>query len=175
MALAYDFDGFRLDVPGRHLSYRGSRIKLTAKAVAVLALLAERAPEVVSRAEFEAVVWPEGFIEPANLTQTIYMLRKALGRHATLPPIETVNGRGYRLAATVVPGSVPAAASHAPAIEPSHRFGWPIAATLAAVVLALVMLVGAERTAADRSAADRQAGTPSGSTTHPQAAPAQRL
>jgi DNA-binding winged helix-turn-helix (wHTH) protein len=173
MALAYDFDGFRLDVPGRQLTYKGSRIKLTAKALAVLALLAERSPEVVSRAQFEAVVWPEGFIEPANLTQTIYMLRKALGRHAPLPPIETVNGRGYRLAAAVAPGNLASRTIEAP--PPRARIAWPVITSLAAALLALILLVGAQRLAAERGATDRGAAASHGTTTHPQAAPAQGL
>lgn len=172
MALAYDFDGFRLDVPARQLTFRGSRIKLTAKALAVLAVLAERAPEVVSRAEFEAAVWPEGFIEPANLTQTIYMLRKALGRHAAIPPIETVNGRGYRLASAFA-SQGPASAARA--LQSPRRFGWPVITSLAAALLALILLIGAERLAEYRLANDRGTGTASGSTGHPQAAPAQRL
>jgi DNA-binding winged helix-turn-helix (wHTH) protein len=171
MALAYDFDGFRLDVHNRQLTYRGSRIRLTAKALAVLALLAERAPEVVSRAEFEAAVWPEGFIEPANLTQTIYMLRKALGRHTALPPIETVNGRGYRLASATAPG----ATAVAPVERVPARLGWPVLTSLAAVLLALILLVGAERLAASRVNPEHSAGMQNGTTTHPQAAPAQRL
>jgi DNA-binding winged helix-turn-helix (wHTH) protein len=102
MESAYEFDGFRLEPQTNRLSYRGTELKLTAKACSVLTLLVERAPEVVSRAEFEAAVWPEGYIEPSNLTQTIYMLRKALGPVASVPPIETVNGRGYRLVAPIV-------------------------------------------------------------------------
>ena len=106
MPLVYDFDGFRLEPNERRLHFRGSPVKLTAKALAILTLHAERAPRVVSRQEFESAVWPEGFIEPANLTQTIYMLRRALGRFACLAPIETVNGCGYRLNAKVTPREV---------------------------------------------------------------------
>jgi DNA-binding winged helix-turn-helix (wHTH) protein len=95
----YEFAGYQLDVREQRLTRDGVPIKLTAKSIAVLALLAERAPTTVTRAEFEATIWPEGFIDPANLTQTIYMVRKALGEHEL--PIETVNGRGYRLATDV--------------------------------------------------------------------------
>jgi DNA-binding winged helix-turn-helix (wHTH) protein len=95
----YEFEGYLLDVREQRLTRDGVPIKLTAKSLAVLALLAERAPATVSRAEFEASIWPDGFIDPSNLTQTIYMVRKALGEREL--PIETVNGRGYRLATEV--------------------------------------------------------------------------
>jgi len=115
----------------------------------VLALLAERAPEIVSRAEFEAAIWPEGYIEPANLTQTIYMLRKALGSARGSAPIETVTNRGYRLAAPVrrldslAPAALrqPARIRMAPAAR-LRRLGF--VASLAAI-LALAMFLGLQR------------------------------
>jgi len=148
MPLVYDFDGFRLEPNERRLHFRGSPVKLTAKALAILTLLAERAPRVVSRQEFESAVWPEGFIEPANLTQTIYMLRRALGRFACLAPIETVNGCGYRLNAKVTPREVSIAFDpfRKPATSRSRLFDWRIAASLA-LLFALVALVGASRLA----------------------------
>jgi DNA-binding winged helix-turn-helix (wHTH) protein len=122
------------------LLYRGAPVKLTAKALAVLAQLAERSPEVVSRAQFEASVWPDGFIEPANLTQTIYMLRRAFGRCSPTVPIETVNGRGYRLCTTVARREV-TVRPRAP-----RQLDWRVVASLA-VLIALFALAGAARIA----------------------------
>jgi len=138
VAAVYDFDGFRLVPSEGRLTYRGAPVKLTAKALAVLAQLAERAPEVVSRAQFEAAVWPEGFIEPANLTRTIYMLRRAFGRCSAPVPIETVNGRGYRLCAAVHRKEA--------AVRPRaiRHLDWRLVASLALLV-ALVALAGAAR------------------------------
>ena len=136
MSAVYDFDGFRLATRGKGLTYRGSPVKLTAKAIAVLTLLAERAPEVVTR-PIEATVCSVGFIEPANLTQTIYMLRRALGRMAVPVPIETVNGRGYRLGVNV---------TRKVATAPRARLDWRVVASLA-VLIVLVALFGASRIA----------------------------
>jgi len=148
MPVVYDFDGFRLDPSERSLNFRGSPVKLTAKALAILALLAERAPRVVSRQDFEAAVWPEGFIEPANLTQTIYMLRRALGRFASLARIETVNGCGYRLNAKVTPREVSTGFDpfRKPVASRGRLFDWRIAASLA-LLFALAALIGASRLA----------------------------
>ena len=145
MPALYDFEGFRLVPSEGRLAFRGTPIKLTAKAVAVLALLTERAPDVVSRAEFEAAVWPEGFIEPANLTQTIYMLRRALGRCAA-PPIETVNGRGYRLCANVRRKEIAPRPALGRTLLAPRQVDWRIVASIA-VLFALVALFGAVRVA----------------------------
>ncbi len=167
MALVYEFEGFRLDHESRRLMYRGKPIKLTAKACSVLAVLADRAPEVVSRAEFEAVVWPEGFIEPANLTQTIYMLRKALSDVGPAP-IETVNGRGYRLCAVVERGE---AGAKKPRGFASFGRAWRIAASVALLAAALVIAFGLTRYVQIRAAQTATLPSPAGAIVHPQAAP----
>jgi DNA-binding winged helix-turn-helix (wHTH) protein len=167
--MLYDFDGFRLVPNEARLTFRGAPVKLTAKAAAVLALLAERSPEVVSRAEFEAAVWPEGFIEPANLTQTIYMLRRALGRFASLVPIETVNGRGYRLCAAVHrKEAAPRFGVNRTLLRP--HLDWRIVASVA-VLFALVALFGAARIAYALHP-PASSTTAAGGAAHPQAAPA---
>src|SRR5438105_6768838 len=49
------------------------------------------------------LVWPDSFVEEANLSQTIFVLRKTLGDDADGRPfIDTVPRRGYRFAAPVV-------------------------------------------------------------------------
>src|SRR5579862_2206317 len=157
MARAFEFDGFRLEPEARSLTFRGARIHVTAKAVAVLALLAERAPDIVSRADFEAAIWPEGYIEPANLTQTIYMLRKALATPNGPAPIETVTGRGYRLA-TAVRQTDAAARVAAPTVAVPfggrlRRAG--VAASLAALLI-VALLLGFERVQASKQIAAPQ-------------------
>lgn len=63
-----------------------------------LALLLKAQGKVVSREEFLDTVWKGVVVEEHNLTQTIFMLRKALGK---LPNgreyIETVPKKGYRI------------------------------------------------------------------------------
>lgn len=49
-----------------------------------------------------AAVWPDSFVEEANLSQTIYALRKSLGDgHGRPQYIETLPRRGYRFVAEV--------------------------------------------------------------------------
>src|SRR5450432_381632 len=51
----------------------------------------------MARAELIESLWPNAFVEEANLTVTISMLRKALGENGTRAEfIETVAKRGYR-------------------------------------------------------------------------------
>jgi tetratricopeptide (TPR) repeat protein len=84
-------------------------------------------------------VWPDGFIEPANLTQTIYVLRKTLD-DADAQIIETVPGRGYRFAAPVQISAEPEQliVSSQKSRPLLLRFLWPtFAAVLALVMMAL--------------------------------------
>ncbi len=91
----YEFGPFRLDSRRESLSRDGREIHLTAKSYATLLLLVEREGSLVSKDEILERVWPNGFVEPANLTQTVYVLRKALG-DVDGRLIETVPNRGYR-------------------------------------------------------------------------------
>ncbi|WP_245536230.1 winged helix-turn-helix domain-containing protein [Terriglobus roseus] len=72
---------------------------LPRKQLEILSILLEAAGEVVSRDEIIDSVWPDVIVEEHNLTQTVFLLRRALGR---LPDgqdyIETVPKRGYRIA-----------------------------------------------------------------------------
>jgi DNA-binding winged helix-turn-helix (wHTH) protein len=67
-----------------------------------LLVLVRRGREVVSKEELLKEVWPDSFVEEANLSQHIFKLRKALGD--TLEGeryIVTLPGRGYRFAVPV--------------------------------------------------------------------------
>jgi hypothetical protein len=56
---------------------------------------------VVTEDELMKMVWPDTFVEEANLSRNIFMLRKALGETAQDRYIVTVPGREYRLAENV--------------------------------------------------------------------------
>lgn len=72
------------------------------RSIQVLALLAERAGEVVSREDLLGAVWGETFVTEEVLTHAIWDLRRALGDDSRNPRfIQTVPRRGYRLTATV--------------------------------------------------------------------------
>jgi DNA-binding winged helix-turn-helix (wHTH) protein len=82
----YEFGPYRLDTVGRSLECRGEVIALPPKAVEVLAELVKRPGEVVTKKELLETVWPEAFVEEANLNQMVFVLRRA---------IESTNGSEY--------------------------------------------------------------------------------
>ncbi len=97
----YAFGEFCVDPQNRVLRLRHEPIALTPKAFEVLLLLIQANGQVVSKNELMQAVWPDSFVEESNLTQTVFMLRKALGETANQRYILTVQGRGYRFAPEV--------------------------------------------------------------------------
>jgi eukaryotic-like serine/threonine-protein kinase len=80
----------------------GDLVAVTSKALEILLVLVERSEHVVTKDELMKEVWPNSFVEEANLTQHISMVRKALGEtpqdHRY---IVTFPGQGYRFAGGV--------------------------------------------------------------------------
>ena len=102
----YEFGPYRLDTVGRSLECRGEVIALPPKAVEVLAELVKRPGEVVGKKELMETVWPETFVEEANVNQMVFLLRRALRNNRT-EYISTVPRRGYRFSGTVRTVDVP--------------------------------------------------------------------
>lgn len=136
---------FHLNVEQLLLTYEGRPVALGPKVVETLLALAEHPGDVLSKAFLMDRVWPEGFVEEANLAQNIHVLRKTFRRHGSKDPIETVPRRGYRFTGTVQRTSdsvfVPAPLVQAPAVKssPSRRIAAAIA--LAAFAATSVVLV----------------------------------
>jgi len=82
-------------------------IALPPKAVEVLVELVKRPGVVISKKELMEAVWPETFVEEANLNQMIFLLRRALGTTQEREYIATVPKRGYRFADSVHSVDVP--------------------------------------------------------------------
>ena len=100
--VVYEFGPFRMDPDKQVLLRDGQLIAVTPKAFETLLVLVRRGREVVSKEELLKEVWPDSFVEEANLSQHIFKLRKALGD--TLEGeryIVTLPGRGYRFAVPV--------------------------------------------------------------------------
>ena len=94
----YEFDRFRLDVAHRMLYENGRPLALAPKVIETLIALAESGGRLVSKDELMERLWADAFVEESNLTQNIYLLRKALGNDAQgRPIIESFRRRGYRL------------------------------------------------------------------------------
>lgn len=98
----YEFGPFRVD-PGKEILLRaGEPVPLTPKTFQVLLVLVRHHKEVVSKDDLMKAVWPDTFVEEANLSRNIFMLRKALGDNLEDQRyIITVPGRGYRFAENV--------------------------------------------------------------------------
>jgi TolB-like protein len=100
--LCYEFGPYQLNVNTRLLKRSGETISLTPKAAEILAMLVTRAGQLVEKDELLKEIWPDTFVEEANLSQNIFYLRKALGDDRAGPKyIETVTRRGYRFIAAV--------------------------------------------------------------------------
>ena len=95
------FDGFRLDAANRLLLRNDSPVALAPKAFDTLLYLLENRGRLVTREELMQAIWPDSFVEGANLTVYISLLRKALGEENGRRYIETVPRKGYRMTAEV--------------------------------------------------------------------------
>jgi DNA-binding response OmpR family regulator len=88
----------RIDLRGRQAECGGVRLALTARKFDVLACMARRPGEVVSREEFLDQVWGDETQLTEN-TVDVYVgyLRRQLAGLPGAPRIETVRGVGFRL------------------------------------------------------------------------------
>ncbi len=114
----YEFGEFQLDSQKRLLRRGTEGVGLTPKAFDVLLLLIQHSGELVTKDEIMRAVWPDSFVEESNLTQTVFMLRKALGETADQRYILTVQGRGYKFVAEVK--EISSNGQEASAAAPSH-------------------------------------------------------
>jgi DNA-binding winged helix-turn-helix (wHTH) protein len=90
-------------LPMQLLLREGDRpVPLGSRALEILIALLERRGELVSKQDLMARVWPNVFVEPANLTVHMSALRRALrdGRDGHRF-IVNIPGRGYRFVASV--------------------------------------------------------------------------
>src|ERR1700722_9616973 len=98
----YEFGPFRVDPDKQLLLRQNQPIAITPKAFETLLILVRHSREVVSKEELMKTLWPDSFVEEANLSQNIFVLRKTLG---DTPDdrryIVTLPGRGYRFAEQV--------------------------------------------------------------------------
>ncbi len=93
----YKFDRFRLDAALLLIYENKTLVELAPKVVETLLALVERSGEIVSKKELMDRLWADSFVDEANLTQNIYLLRKTLGKTEDgRDLIETFRRRGYR-------------------------------------------------------------------------------
>ena len=93
------FLGYEIDRARWQLRHGGNVLPLNRKTFDLLLYLVDHADRVVTKDELLRALWPESFIEESNLTQQIFLLRRALSKYEPEAKIiETVSGRGYRFA-----------------------------------------------------------------------------
>jgi DNA-binding winged helix-turn-helix (wHTH) protein/tetratricopeptide (TPR) repeat protein len=110
----YRFGPFTVDPARRALTCNGEPVALQSRTFDLLVCLVQRAGRVVTKDELVNELWPDAFIEDSNLSQHIFLLRKALARCAPGEhPIATLAGRGYQFVAKVE--REPSALAHVPA------------------------------------------------------------
>jgi DNA-binding winged helix-turn-helix (wHTH) protein len=98
------FGLFELDLSAGELRKSGVKLRLQGQPFQVLALLLERAGDVVTREELQQKLWPsDTFVDfDHSLNTAINKVREALGDSASSPRyVETLARRGYRFIAPV--------------------------------------------------------------------------
>jgi cholera toxin transcriptional activator len=98
------FGIFEADLRSGELRRKGAKVRLQGQPFQVLAILLQRAGEVVTREELREALWPQDtFVDfDHSLNTAINKLRGTLGDSGTNPRfIETLARRGYRFIAPV--------------------------------------------------------------------------
>jgi DNA-binding winged helix-turn-helix (wHTH) protein/TolB-like protein len=99
----YEFCRFRFDAENHLLERDGSPVSLTPKAFEILLVLVQNGRKLTSKEELMRRVWPDSFVEEANLTVNISALRRQLGETPEGQQyIETVPRKGYRFAIPII-------------------------------------------------------------------------
>jgi len=99
------FSGYQLDPGARSLKHEGRAIPLAPKTFDLLVFLATHPHQVVTKEELLAALWPNAFVEERNLSQHVFLLRKALGSAGQGEQVvATVPGKGYQFTAAMEQG-----------------------------------------------------------------------
>jgi DNA-binding winged helix-turn-helix (wHTH) protein/Tfp pilus assembly protein PilF len=145
----YEFGPFQLDAARLLLLDRGEPLPLGPKVVETLLALIEHPGEVLPKGDLLARIWPEGYVDEANLAQNVYVLRKTFRGRWNVEAIETIPRRGYRF-------SVPVRLREASRPQPLPARPTPLLSRRAAVlaaVCALALLAGSALTSQSRGGA----------------------
>lgn len=152
----YEFGVFRLDAARRLLTRDGASLTIPPKTFDLLLLLVENRGRVLTKKELMEALWPQTFVEDANLSFQVSALRKTLGGDGA-EWIETLPRYGYRFAGQILEvNAQPAPEAVAwkpvepvladellPASSPRNRvppYYWAMTGFLAIVALILAVL-----------------------------------
>ena len=95
----YEFGPYRLDPAERKLLHNNQIVELPPKAFDTLVLMVRNSGHLMEKDELIRTLWPDSFVEEGSLSNSIFLLRKALGEDPQY--IETVPKRGYRFVGAV--------------------------------------------------------------------------
>ena len=98
----YAFGPFLLDVSEGLLTLDSKPVPLAPKAFEALVILVEKAGHLVDKDDLMKRLWPDSFVEEANVAKHVSLLRKVLSEATNgREYIETVPKRGYRFVVEV--------------------------------------------------------------------------
>jgi TolB-like protein/DNA-binding winged helix-turn-helix (wHTH) protein/Tfp pilus assembly protein PilF len=98
----YEFGSFQLFPEERQLLRDNQPVPLTPKTFDLLVVLVENSGHLIEKSELLKRIWPDSFVEEANLSVNVSALRRALGEGPNEHQfVETVPRRGYRFVADV--------------------------------------------------------------------------
>jgi len=98
----YEFGPFRLIPSERQLLRSNQPVSLTGKSFDLLVALVENSGRLVEKKELLKRIWPDSFVEEANLSVNMSALRRALGEGPDDHQfVDTVPRHGYRFVAEV--------------------------------------------------------------------------
>ena len=137
----YEFGPFRLIPAERQLLRDAQLVSLKPKSFDLLVVLVENSGRLIEKEELMKRIWPDSFVEEANLSVNVSALRRALGEGPEDNQyVETVPRHGYRFVAEVkqrwengdeiaaTPGDGNTSV-HVPAMESSTSIAMPTTAS----------------------------------------------
>jgi DNA-binding winged helix-turn-helix (wHTH) protein/tetratricopeptide (TPR) repeat protein len=131
------FGSFEVSFPSRELRKHGVRVRLPGQPFDILAILLERAGDVVTREELRQRLWPvDTFVDfEHGLNNAVKKLRAALGDSADHPLyVETLTRVGYRF---IAPLDQTGSTSNPARVQLGMRWKVIVAAAMAVVALAV--------------------------------------
>ena len=103
--MTYEFGRIRVDVAARQVWNGEASVHLTRKAFELLTLLLENRPNVVSKEQIHARLWPETFVSESSIQALVSEVRHAIDedrpadqREERASWVRTVHGVGYAFA-----------------------------------------------------------------------------
>jgi Tol biopolymer transport system component/DNA-binding winged helix-turn-helix (wHTH) protein len=98
----YTFGPFRVDLASYQFWRGNDLLAITPKAFDTLIVLIANRNRVVGKDELMSLLWPESFVSEDSLTQSVSVLRRALGDDPNQPQFIATSARhGYRFIAVV--------------------------------------------------------------------------